>query len=136
MRGTRDSQGREIADPGRYAYTPHDWRPTNEKETLMWQFQHNLDTVRNQRLKVFVDNPPAWNAKSNTYVYDFKGRVQEPSIKNFQLIPEADATRKETLQDFVLQFGKRAKDEFILDAQFPLSIFQAFGLALSAFDTE
>lgn len=136
VRGARDSIGREIPDPDRYSYTFHDWRPTNDKETLLWQFQHNLDNVRNKRMKVFVDNPPAWNAKSNTYVYDFKGRVQEPSIKNFQLIPEADSMRKETLPDFVLQFGKRAKDEFILDAQFPLSIFQAFGLALSAFDTD
>ena len=38
---------------------------------------------KNEKFKVFVDNPPQWNAKTNTYVYDFKGRVTEPSIKNF-----------------------------------------------------
>jgi len=36
----------------------------------------------------------------------------------------------------VLQFGKRSKQEFILDLQFPLSIFQGFGLALAAFDLD
>jgi len=62
--------------------------------------------------------------------------VTKPSIKNFQLIPDADGRRGLTLTDFVLQFGKNGKDSFIVDVQFPFSIFQAFGLALSAFNTE
>ena len=33
------------------------------------------------------------NIETNTYVYDFKGRVTCPSIKNFQLIPEMDGRR-------------------------------------------
>ena len=53
--------------------------------------------------------------ETNTYVYDFKGRVTQPSIKNFQLIPEPDGRRGDTLTDFVLQFGKNGKDSFILD---------------------
>jgi hypothetical protein len=32
---------------------------------------------------IFVDNPPQYAPQSHTYVYDFKGRVTEPSIKNF-----------------------------------------------------
>jgi len=70
---------------------------------------------RNPSYRVFVDNPPQWNPKTNTYVYDFKGRVTLPSIKNFQLIPEADGRRGETLGDFVLQFGKDGENSFILD---------------------
>jgi hypothetical protein len=54
-------------------------------------------------------------AETNTYVYDFKGRVKEPSIKNFQLIPEVDGRRHATLHDFVLQFGKIGKSSFIVD---------------------
>jgi hypothetical protein len=69
-------------------------------------------------------------------VYDFKGRVKEPSIKNFQLIPEVDGRRHATLHDFVLQFGKIGKSSFIVDVQYPFSIFQAFAIALAAFDTE
>lgn len=44
----------------------------------------NYETKKPYR--VFVDNPPTWNAKCNSYVYNFKGRVQEASIKNMQLI--------------------------------------------------
>ena len=63
--------------------------------------------------------------------------MTEASIKNFQLIPHhCDGLKTEQLADNVLEFGKRGKDEFILDLEFPLSIFQGFGLALSAFDTE
>ena len=36
---------------------------------------------------------------------------------------EIDGKRGETLNEFVLQFGKRERDEFILDIQFPMSIF-------------
>jgi hypothetical protein len=88
---------------------------------------------------MFVDNPPSWNQKFNSYVYNFKGRVTEASIKNFQLIPyglKKDAPSRVGRQDYVLQFGKRNMNEFILDVQFPISIFQAFGLALSAFDAD
>jgi hypothetical protein len=65
------------------------------------------EAIRNVNYQVFVDNPPAWNPsnfnlfltfiETNTYVYDFKGRVTQPSIKNFQLIPELDGRRQVTL---------------------------------------
>ena len=47
---------------------------------------------KNKKFRVYVDNPPQWNAskktqlicvETSTYVYDFKGRVTMPSIKNF-----------------------------------------------------
>lgn len=135
VKGVRDNQGREIPDGSKYFYSYVDWRPTSEQDTLVYNYE-NGERGKNVKYKTFVDNPPQWNPKTNTYVYDFKGRVTEPSIKNFQLIPEIDGRRGDTLQDFVLQFGKRDKDEFILDIQFPISIFQGFGLALSAFDTD
>jgi len=43
----------------------------------------NNELNKNIMYKIFVDNPPQWNPKTSTYVYDFKGRVTEPSIKNF-----------------------------------------------------
>ena len=69
-----------------YSYT--DWRPTNDKETMINVYEQTQTNQEGQKYRVFVDNPPQWNPKTNTYVYDFKGRVTEPSIKNFQLIPE------------------------------------------------
>lgn len=112
--------------------TQKPWKPIREQDTLSEVFSR--EAIRNQNYQVFVDNPPAWNpsnifffnilnVETNTYVYDFKGRVTQPSIKNFQLIPELDGRRQVTLQDFVLQFGKNGKESFILDVQYPFSIF-------------
>jgi hypothetical protein len=52
------------------------------------------------------------------------------------LIPEEDSKKGLTLSHFMMQFGKKGKNQFILDVMFPLSVFQAFGLALSAFETD
>ena len=65
-----------------------------------------------------MDNPPSWNPKCNSYVYNFKGRVTEASIKNFQLIPyglKKDDPSRLGRQEYILQFGKRNTNEFILD---------------------
>ena len=40
-------------------------------------------TTKGPGYKQFIDNPPLWNPKTSKYVYDFKGRVTEASIKNF-----------------------------------------------------
>lgn len=68
-------------------------KPMYEGETLLSQFktQHKLkkkDLDEKHNYRLFVDNTPNWNPKCNSYVYNFKGRVTEPSIKNFQLVPE------------------------------------------------
>lgn len=83
VKGTRDNYGREIPDGKKYLYTYSDWRPTNETDTMLSTFERNNGESRGTKFKIFVDNPPQWNPKTNTYVYDFKGRVTEPSIKNF-----------------------------------------------------
>ncbi len=86
-----------------------DWTAYKEKDTMFEVFQR--EGVKNQNYQLFIDNPPAWNPskllslytlETATYVYDFKGRVSKPSIKNFQLIPELDGRKKQTLADFVL----------------------------------
>ena len=56
---------------------------------MIYNYENNKKDLTNN-YKLFTDNPPTWNPKTNTYVYDFKGRVTEPSIKNFQLIPLKD----------------------------------------------
>ena len=57
-------------------------RPTKQKETL-FSIHEYTDYSQNPNVRIFQDNAPQWNPKSNTYVYDFKGRVTQPSIKNF-----------------------------------------------------
>ena len=70
-----------------------------------------------------------------TYNMDFKSRVTIPSIKNFQL--------ENAEGEVVMQFGRVGKDVFTMDfkvgavvwsdAKSPLTLFQAFCIALTRF---
>lgn len=46
---------------------------------------------------------------------NFKGRVEKPSVKNFQLIDEKDDST------IYLQFGRLNNELFNMDFQYPLS---------------
>ena len=59
---------------------------------------------------------------------DFRGRVTQPSKKNFQLTDDFDEKR------VYLQFGRNGKDAFNLDVSYPFSLYQAFAVCLSSFD--
>jgi hypothetical protein len=68
-------------------------QPRQESQTLLNLHQQCLRSKQggyadpkgwhNFAFRMFVDNPPSWNPKCNSYVYNFKGRVTEASIKNF-----------------------------------------------------
>jgi len=62
------------------------------------------------------------------FVLNFNGRVDKPSVKNFQLVEESDD------ELIYLQFGRVGEDSFNMDFQYPLSPLQAFGICLSSFD--
>lgn len=59
---------------------------------------------------------------------DFRGRVTQPSKKNFQLTDDFDEKR------VYMQFGRNGKESFNLDVSHPFSMYQAFALALSTFE--
>lgn len=46
------------------------------------------------------NKPPKWNEQLSAYCLNFKGRVTQASVKNFQLVSEADP------EPVLLQFGK------------------------------
>ncbi|BDA43848.1 probable protein king tubby at C-terminar half [Coccomyxa sp. Obi] len=79
---------------------------------------------------VLQNKAPRWNEALNAYCLNFKGRVTQASVKNFQLAAADD------LETVLLQFGKVGKDMFTLDYRWPLSAVQAFGIALSSFDNK
>lgn len=64
-------------------YSFYNIQPSNQKETLLALHENQTEEKKNGTIRVFKDNAPQWNPKTNTYVYDFKGRVTQPSIKNF-----------------------------------------------------
>ena len=97
-----------------------------------------------------VNKHPVWSEKKQKYVYNFGNRVKESSNKNTQLVEdkrgvntretdtgEYDNDNEVSLikENIVFQFGKYDKQVFNLDIQAPFSIFQAFGLCLSLYDT-
>lgn len=78
----------------------------------------------------YINKPPRWNEQIGGYVLNFHGRVTMASVKNFQIVdPEEQNT-------VTLQFGKVSKDEFTMDLQYPMTIFQAFAIALTSFDSK
>jgi len=84
--------------------------PMLDERSNRFQFKPETDnnliineyTNKNQsNILTFKNKEPYYNDKLQAYVLNFKGRVQEPSIKNFQLVLETDAH-----VDPIMQFGK------------------------------
>ncbi len=73
---------------------------------------------------------PVWNEDSQSYVLNFHGRVTQASVKNFQVIHDADPDY------IILQFGRVSDDVFTMDYRYPMCAMQAFGVALSSFDSK
>mmetsp|Transcript_1456 Transcript_1456/g.4301 ORF Transcript_1456/g.4301 Transcript_1456/m.4301 type:complete len:385 (-) Transcript_1456:127-1281(-) len=78
---------------------------------------------------VFQSKEPGTDP-DGTVGLDFRGRVTEASIKNFQLVRSQDDE-----QPYV-QFGRVGRGAFHLDLRFPFSPVQAFAACLSTFNTK
>lgn len=111
----------KLDDSGRQ---PRMRAPASKQETLP-------SLARSHQLScedlIFLANKEATpNPLTGRHSLNFNGRVAKASVKNFQIVsPEAPGT-------VVLQFGKAAKEDYILDYGYPLSPLQALALGLSA----
>lgn len=101
-------------------------QPTHVSETLLERWKSNQMT----NLLQLHNKQPVWSDETQAYVLNFHGRVTQASVKNFQLVHQADE------EYIVLQFGRISDDLFTLDYNFPLSALQAFCIALSSFDSK
>mmetsp|Transcript_35241 Transcript_35241/g.75060 ORF Transcript_35241/g.75060 Transcript_35241/m.75060 type:complete len:365 (-) Transcript_35241:96-1190(-) len=72
-----------------------------------------------------VTKLPVWNEHVESLVLDFKGRYIMSSAKNFQL------ALSQKPEHVLCQFGKLSEAYFGLDFKFPLSVVQAFAIAIS-----
>jgi len=102
----------------------YQFKPMTGKEGI----QVNWKNGKKEGLKEVFNKPPKWNDQVQAFVLNFNGRVEKPSVKNFQLIDEADENA------IYLQFGRVTDEQFNMDFQWPLSPFQAFSICLSSFD--
>jgi len=73
---------------------------------------------------------PVWNDDTQSYVLNFHGRVTQASVKNFQIVHDND------VDYIVMQFGRVSEDVFTMDYNYPMCAIQAFGVALSSFDSK
>eukprot|EP00747_Dinoflagellata_sp_TGD_P083626 gnl/TRDRNA2_/TRDRNA2_162196_c0_seq2.p1 gnl/TRDRNA2_/TRDRNA2_162196_c0~~gnl/TRDRNA2_/TRDRNA2_162196_c0_seq2.p1 ORF type:complete len:308 (-),score=51.63 gnl/TRDRNA2_/TRDRNA2_162196_c0_seq2:75-968(-) len=72
-----------------------------------------------------VTKKPKWNEHAASLVLDFRGRTVLTSAKNFQL--SLSQKRGHT----ILQHGKIGENTFSLDFRYPLSVVQAFAIAMT-----
>ena len=103
------------------------WRPTKEDDESMVTCLKKEATSLD-RLILLENKPPSWNNEAGAYVLNFNGRVTMASVKNFQLCTHDE--------QHIMQFGRTGNDEFSLDVQWPMSLFQAFAVSLSSFDSK
>lgn len=78
---------------------------------------------------------PKWNQRLQALTLDFRGRATEASVQNIQLdLAAADGAKGQTDGEPDFLYGKVGDDTFVLDYKYPLSMAQAFALALTTND--
>uniref|UniRef100_A0A0N5A3P2 Tubby-like protein n=1 Tax=Parastrongyloides trichosuri TaxID=131310 RepID=A0A0N5A3P2_PARTI len=100
-----------------------EFRPISDKDTILERYK----SKRTDGLVVMQNKSPQWNEDTQSYVLNFHGRVTQASVKNFQIIHEADPDY------IVMQFGRVSDELFTMDFRYPLSPLQAFGIAMTSF---
>jgi len=99
---------------------------TSDHDGLIERYKSkNLESILELQNKT-----PVWNDETQSYVLNFHGRVTQASVKNFQIIHESD------VEYIIMQFGRVAEDIFTMDYRYPMCALQAFGVALSSFDSK
>jgi Tub family len=78
--------------------------------------------------------PPAYVAAKKMYVMDFQKRVTKGSPKNCQLAAQ-DQPDSAASPESLFLFGKNDQDLYAMDFAAPLSLLQAFAIAVACFDT-
>jgi tubby-related protein 1 len=103
------------------------WQPMKkEDESIATCLKKETSSI--DKLVLLENKSPSWSNDVKAYVLNFNGRVTMASVKNFQLCTH-DGKQ-------IMQFGRVGDDEFNLDMQWPMSLFQAFSVALSSFDSK
>eukprot|EP00195_Chlamydomonas_chlamydogama_P011442 CAMPEP_0202901248 /NCGR_PEP_ID=MMETSP1392-20130828/14147_1 /ASSEMBLY_ACC=CAM_ASM_000868 /TAXON_ID=225041 /ORGANISM="Chlamydomonas chlamydogama, Strain SAG 11-48b" /LENGTH=473 /DNA_ID=CAMNT_0049587785 /DNA_START=24 /DNA_END=1445 /DNA_ORIENTATION=+ len=118
-----------------------EWQPSSPDGTD--SLSNALEMARRKELPPYLEKnlamlstkPPEYDEALKAYTLDFKGRVKEASVKNFQLVHWDHNTDRKGA-DLVLQFGKIEEDLYALDFAYPLNVETAFSIALASIDTK
>ncbi|ESO10995.1 hypothetical protein HELRODRAFT_71833, partial [Helobdella robusta] len=101
-------------------------RPKTESDGLLERWKQKRMTG----LLELHNKSPVWNDETQSYVLNFHGRVTQASVKNFQIVHDND------VDYIVMQFGRVSDETFTMDYAYPMCALQAFGIALSSFDSK
>ncbi|RYY91372.1 MAG: hypothetical protein EOO11_22805, partial [Chitinophagaceae bacterium] len=109
------------------------WQPREEEQGMEAAVEAGgWGSRAPERLMTLRNKVPQWDEAHGGHVLNFNGRVTESSVKNFQLV----CAQLEDPEEVVLQFGRVGKHKFTLDLRYPLSPFQAFGVAVGCLDNK
>ena len=96
----------------------------NKEESLLDQFKKD----NYGKMIHLINKQPSWNNSIKSYVLKFSKKITTNSMKNFQLL---DPNNRGNV---IMESGKMEVDTFSMDITWPMSIFQAYGIALSSFN--
>lgn len=119
-----------LSGPRKMEVTLPAMSPTTRKPFCVraQSMSHPLKSLKEDndgRLISLINKSPTYNEKMKVFILDFRGKVKEPSVKNFILVD------KETKTECLL-FGKQSEEKFVLEVSYPLGLVQAMGIALSS----
>ena len=77
-----------------------------------------------------INKQPSYNRDLRSCALNFRGRVTQASVKNFQIVHEINTDY------IVMQFGKVNKDVYTCDFSYPMCALQAFGVAITSLDNK
>ena len=120
-------------------------RSKNELNTSTLEIQENVDINNNNtsnndnnnladeskfddqaNVVKLINKAPTWHAQLKSFALNFKGRVTQASVKNYQIIHEVNS-------DYIVtQFGKVDDELYTCDYSYPMCALQAFGIALTS----
>jgi hypothetical protein len=110
----------DVHVPGLYSDGGHViWCPLLGKGDLASPPEDSLEVQR------LITRKPQWSNDVESLVLDFKGRHILSSAKNFQL------ALNQKPEHVICQFGKIGSATFSLDFRYPLSVIQAFSMAMT-----
>ncbi|KAM7485132.1 hypothetical protein LguiA_001141 [Lonicera macranthoides] len=150
MQCIMDAIPSSAVEPGGVAPTQTEFHPGNydsfpslpffrSKSSRIEKFLSNsLPSGQRDGPLVLKNKSPRWHEQLQCWCLNFHGRVTVASVKNFQLVasPASGQPARPEHEKVILQFGKVGKDVFTMDYRYPISVFQAFAICLSSFDTK
>lgn len=97
----------------------------NNKGRLMEDYLISKENI------VFKTVPARYSKSAKQYIIDFDEKIEQKSVKNFQLRLHKGVPHDPIQSDIYLEFGKIKKDKFTLTVKWPFSIMAAFATAIS-----